>query len=220
MELFFAPENIFFTVAIGLLISIALLEGIGTLLGFAFMGLVDGLLPSIDLGLDSSLEIGHPFSMGKLMSWLQLGRVPAILILIGFLASFGLTGLGIQAISFSFFSGYIPLLIVTPIAFVASLPSTRLCAKALCYVLPKDESSAIRDDSLIGRTAVIILGTARKGQAVEAKVRDAHGRTHYLMVEPDNDEDEFSEGAQILLVKKTGSIFYGITPSKNLFNET
>jgi len=38
-------------------------------------------------------------------------------------------------------------------------------------------------------------------------VRDAHGRMHYLMVEPDFDEEVFEEGAQILIVRKQGAFY-------------
>ena len=219
MELLLAPENIFFTTSLGLLLAIALLEGIGTLMGFAFMGLIDGILPSIDLDIGAGVEVGHPLSMGKLMSWLQVGKVPAILILLAFLASFGLAGIAIQTLSASLFGGYLPIFMAVPSAFAMSLPFTRVSARILSVALPKDESSAVSHQSLIGRTATIVLGTARKGNAVEAKVRDIHGKTHYIMVEPENEQDEFPQGSTILLVKKTGSIFFGITPTNNLLNE-
>ena len=38
-------------------------------------------------------------------------------------------------------------------------------------------------------------------------MRDSHGRMHYLMVEPDLEDDIFEEGAQILIVRKAG-VFY------------
>ena len=43
--------------------------------------------------------------------------------------------------------------------------------------------------------------------AAQARVRDTHGRTHYLMVEPDVDDEVFDEGAQILIVRKVGAFY-------------
>jgi len=219
MELLFAPENNAFTIALGLLFAIALLEGVGTLLGFAFIGLIDGLIPSIEINAGNVLDAGHPDSMGKIMSWLRIGRVPAILIFIAFLASFGLVGLILQYISAELFGSYTTQIIMVPIAFAISLPFTRMSSSILCKILPKDETSAISESSLIGRTGIIVLGTARKANAVQAKVKDENGKTHYIMVEPDNEEDEFTEGSRVLLVNKSGGIFTVIESTHELLAE-
>jgi hypothetical protein len=42
------------------------------------------------------------------------------------------------------------------------------------------------------------------------KLRDMHGRTHYVLVEPDLADDTFEEGAAVLLVKKNGARYMGI----------
>ena len=57
----------------------------------------------------------------------------------------------------------------------------------------------------VGDSGTIVLGEARRGAPAQARVRDAHGRTHYLMVEPDLDDEVFDEGAQILIVRKAGA---------------
>jgi hypothetical protein len=46
--------------------------------------------------------------------------------------------------------------------------------------------------------------------AAQAKVRDMHGRAHYVMVEPDLPHESFEEGAAVLLVKKNGAKYHGI----------
>ena len=48
---------------------------------------------------------------------------------------------------------------------------------------------------------------SRRGLAAQARVRDALGRSHYLMVEPDLDDEVFEEGAQVLIVRKAGAFF-------------
>jgi hypothetical protein len=41
---------------------------------------------------------------------------------------------------------------------------------------------------------VVIGGVARRGLAAQARVKDSHGRSHYLMVEPDMDDEVFGRG--------------------------
>jgi hypothetical protein len=38
-------------------------------------------------------------------------------------------------------------------------------------------------------------------------VKDAHGRTHYMMVEPDLDNEVFEEGTPVLIVRKAGAFY-------------
>jgi hypothetical protein len=77
----------------------------------------------------------------------------------------------------------------------------------IARIAPGDETSAISEQALIGRSGVITTGTARAGMAAEAKVRDAQGRSHYVMVEPDLPEQTFAEGSVVLLVRKAGARF-------------
>ncbi len=67
---------------------------------------------------------------------------------------------------------------------------------------PQDESSAIFSEELIGRTATIVLGTAKPNSPAQAKVKDQHGYIHYVMVEPE-DDDIFRQGQVVVLTQKT-----------------
>jgi hypothetical protein len=78
--------------------------------------------------------------------------------------------------------------------------------KAVARIVPKETSSAINIDSLSGQTATIVIGTAKKGLPSQAKVRDLYGQTHYILVEPENDES-FSQGDQVVLAQLNGHIF-------------
>ena len=72
----------------------------------------------------------------------------------------------------------------------------------IARILPQDETTAIYSDELIGRTATIILGDARPQSPAQAKVKDQHGLTHYILVEPEQDEI-FSQGQSVVLTQKT-----------------
>jgi hypothetical protein len=96
------------------------------------------------------------------------------------------------------------------LALVVAGPLTRLTGKGLAQILPGDESSAITDDSFIGRSATIVLGTAQVGTAVQAKVRDEYGQHHYVLVELDEGQAAIPSGGRVILVKKVGARFFCI----------
>ena len=79
---------------------------------------------------------------------------------------------------------------------------------------------AISRRSLIGRIATIALGTARQGEPAQARVRDRHGRAHYVMVLPDRADDVFEDGTEVLLVKQDGAAFRAIENTNKAMVDT
>ena len=63
----------------------------------------------------------------------------------------------------------------------------------------KEHTDAISRTGFVGQIATITIGEARKGYAAEAKFRDEHGTTHYVMVESANEDDVFSQGQTVLI---------------------
>ncbi|MCK0068078.1 YqiJ family protein [Kordiimonas laminariae] len=205
-------ENLPFAVALALLVLIGLIEGVGMLLGFAVSGLLDNLFPDADLDMDA--DIGDHGAFGELLTWLRVKEVPVIAILIAFLTSFSIVGFAIQQVLFSITSWMLPAVVAAVIAVFASLPGVRLFAGVLAKIMPRDETSAISRNEFIGHTATITLGVAATGSPAEAKFRDKHGTTHYLMVEPDNKGEEFSQGSDVLIVREEGARFFAIPAEK------
>jgi hypothetical protein len=78
-------------------------------------------------------------------------------------------------------------------------------------VIPKDETEVVSENSFIGRVAVITLGEALRGKPAEAKLTDQFGQDHYLMVEPDQEIETFPQGTEVLIVRRQGAVFTGIT---------
>ncbi|TYT75464.1 YqiJ family protein [Desulfobotulus mexicanus] len=205
-ELLTVGENLIFTTALGIMLLIGLLEVLGMLSGMGGSSVIDGLLPEIDA--DAG---GFDGSLGKFMGWLRIGKVPVLMLMVIFLASFGSTGLmfqtGFHSISGHYLPGWIPGIFV----FFISIWLTRLFGGFLHRILPKDESLAVARTSLIGQVAVITLGTAGKGSPAEAKTKDAHGKTHYFLVEPDQDDEIFKTGDAVLLVSMENHIYKAIS---------
>lgn len=201
-----APENLPFAVALVLMLMIGAVEALG--LGVGAIG-IDA---HVDVHADAHADLGGIDPLG----WLGLGRIPLLMVLVVLLALFGLVGITIQQLAASLGGAPLSAWIAAPAAFVASLPLTGICARGLARVLPHDETTAISLDDLVGRRATVTVGTARQGSPARASVRDAHGQTHYVMIEP-TDGQSVGEGGTLLLVRREGEIFIGLAEGKDLF---
>jgi len=196
-----APENLPFAVALVLMLMIGAVEAVGLGVGAA--------------GIDADGDVHG--DAGDLLGWLGVGRIPLLMVIVVLLALFGLIGITLQQLAEALLGRPLSPWIAGPAAFVAALPLTGLCARGLARILPGDETSAISLDDLVGRRATIIVGTARTGCPARASVRDRHGLTHYVMVEPTDDRQSVGEGGSVLLVRREGDIFIGLPEGEPLF---
>ncbi|MGH8609539.1 MAG: YqiJ family protein [Gammaproteobacteria bacterium] len=163
--------------------------------------------------MDRPLYASHPGGDG-LLGWLHLGKVPFMILVIVFLTAFGLTGFATQMAARAWLQHFLPLPLVSVSAFVVALPAVRLVGGALGKVLPQDETFAVSLEDLVGRIATVVTGTASLGIPAQARVRDVHGRSHYVLVEPDSDT-EFTPGTEVLLVRRlSGTRFQSIPNPK------
>ncbi|MCW7754398.1 YqiJ family protein [Desulfobotulus sp. H1] len=211
-ELLLASENMAFSTALAIMLLIGILEGTASLIGAGSSSFFDSLIPDLDAG---TADFGG--STGRFLVWLRIGQVPVLVILILFLTSFGLTGLMLQAAVASLFGSFLPGWLAAIPVLVLSFFLTRFLGGLLHRIIPKDETLAVSRASLIGRVAVITLGTASRGNPAEAKTKDIYGRMHYFLVEPDRDEDVFSTGNEVLIVSLTNHIYRAIpNPSTHL----
>jgi hypothetical protein len=136
-----------------------------------------------------------------------------------FLTSFGLVGYGLQTISSEILGRLLPAWIAGVAAFFCALPIVRGGGGILAKIMPRDETDAVAEDSFIGLVAVITLGTARAGSAAQGKLKDRHGQSHYVMIEPDGIGEEFVQGTEVLLVKHSGAIFKAILNTSSVLGE-
>jgi hypothetical protein len=129
------------------------------------------------------------------------------MLLVVFLLHFGLLGLLLQMLSLQYVGRYLPSSCAALPALLLSIPGVRLGGGLLRKLMPRDETTAVSAESLLGRVAIITQGTARVGLSAEAKVRDHFGYTHYLQVEPDDAAERFAQGSEVLLISRQGSIY-------------
>lgn len=201
MELLLDPDTWLFTAAIGLVLGLAVIEGLSLLLGLGGLsGWAEHWLPD-----------GHGPDADGWLGWLHLGKVPLTILLILFLTAFSLAGFAAQMLARQLLGQFLPLPLVAMGALFLAVPAVRGLGGLLGRIMPKDETAAISLDELVGRIATVVAGTARFGRPAQARVRDGLGRTHYVMVEPDADGAEFPAGTEVLLVRRAGgSRFQGI----------
>ncbi|NNH87908.1 YqiJ family protein [Acinetobacter terrae] len=211
-ELITHPSNLIFSVCICLMLLLGILELILLLLGGGSQGFLEQFLPD-DLSTAQHAEIGVDADQSiftQVLDWLYLGRVPLFVWLIIFLTIYGLSGFIIQSIFHHFTAHFFSAWIIAPACLFLSMPLVRYSAMIIARILPQDETTAIYSEELIGRTAVIILGEAKINSPAQAKVLDQFGQTHYVLVEPEQNEI-FTQGQSVVLTQRTKIGFQAIT---------
>lgn len=182
----------------------------------AALGLLLLLLLQL-IGLDADAADGADGGLGAALDWLNAGRLPLLVLLILYLALFAVAGFGIQ-LAAATLVGLLPWPVAAGGAAAAALALTRQTSRPLARILPLDETTAVDIDSLVGRRARIVLGTARAGHAARAEVTDAHGQRHFVMVEP-SDDTEFTPDHLLLLVARNGPQFRAVAIPPDIFSE-
>lgn len=211
LELMFASENLVFTIALLLMLLIGILEVVALVFGASMASSLDSFLPEVELSPHTEVgQLEADSALSRFFSWLRIGEVPLLMLLVVFLLSFGLVGLLLQSIMQSVFGLMLSGWLAVPIVWVISLPAVRLGGSILQKIMPRDETSAVTSDSLLGRIAIITLGNARVNYAAEARVKDQHGYQHYVQVEPDDPTDVLEQGTEILLLTRSGVIYKAI----------
>ena len=205
-NLFTAPENLLFVLALGFVLLLAIVEMLALVIGHSASHWLDGLLPDgLDLHADTHLDAGSLFD--KLLGWMHFGKVPSLIIAILFLLGFGLIGFGIQAVARSLIGDFLPGWIAAGTALPLSLPFVRSTAGFIGRMLPRDETQVIKRQHILGRIATIVIGEARPGSPAQAKLRDEFRTTQYFMVEPNQPGDVFRQGEQVVVVALAGTVF-------------
>jgi hypothetical protein len=187
-----SPDLWPFALAAGLVVALAVMEGLALFAGASILHWADS-------------AVDHPDApdgpAGVALGWLHIGKVPILVILVIFLTTFSVTGFAAQLAARSATHHFMPPLLAAGIAGIAGVFAVRLLGGVIGKMVPKDETTAVPDASLVGRVGTIVIGTARAGRPAEARIHDEHGTPHYVMVEPEAPEQTFESGASILLVR-------------------
>ena len=89
LSFFIDLGNLPFAAALAVMVLIVLIETAAALLGAGFSGLLDGLAPDVD----AYVSVAAPSAFAQILSWLRVGDVPLLMLLLLALTVFGLSGL-------------------------------------------------------------------------------------------------------------------------------
>ena len=207
-----AAPNLPFAVALALMLLLAGFEVFGLVFGASISHWLDGLHHGPDIDLHHGIDADHGSIADSLLGWFHVGRVPVLALLVIFLTAFGTIGLTLQALADSVVGHLVPMLPASAAALPLALLGVRGAGGAIARILPRDETTAISQDALVGRSAVIVLGEARRNSPAQARATDRHGQVHYFMVEPAEVDDCLVAGEPLFLVSRVGATYRATRP--------
>ncbi|MBO9478565.1 YqiJ family protein [Shimia sp. R11_0] len=231
-SVFLDPGSLPFSVALTVVAALFALELISSLIGLSFMGAgaegadmdfdVDAdfdLTTGVDIDLDApdvdmaaDLEAGDAAEVGPsaMLGWLGMRGVPFLIWFVSLLTLFGLSGLILQGTLAALFGKGVSPLAASALALLPALAGTRVLSNWVALLMPKTETTALRARHLGGYSGVITQGVAARGRPAEAKIKDRHGNTHYLRVEPLEEDASFAQGSDVTIIRKRGDKFFVI----------
>lgn len=207
-----------FSIAGLVLVGLCIVEMVSLMLGHSLSGAVDSMLgldhPDADVHaahLDSGVPHGSVLDLhaetpggnlfGSFYDWLNAGRVPLLILLMAGLGAFAVVGFAIQIVAMHV-AQPLPTAVAALLAFLAVIPTTRTVSRVLATFLPRDESYAVDEEALIGRTGVVTLGPVDADSAGRAKVMDAHGNAHFPRVKAAREGLSIAQGTTVLVVDR------------------
>ncbi|MBY5366439.1 YqiJ family protein [Rhizobium leguminosarum] len=199
MELLFSPECAPFAIAAAILVGLTAIEMLAMVMGFSmteFLG-----KPEVH---------GHDGILAYL-SWLNLGGVPLLILMMLTLGLFAMTGFALQAVANAFWAPLPSLIAVIPSA-LATIPMVRASSRTVARIVPHDETYAVDLDALLGRTAEVSIGPLDQGLPGRVRVKDQHGNWHVLRARAAKGEGPLAIGASVLLVDHKANVFIAIPP--------
>lgn len=207
-QLLNTPQTAPFGIALMIMLLLFIIEVIALMVGGG-NDWVDGLLPDeLNPHAEVGVDVADAGIAIRFLSWIYVGKVPVLMLLVLFLTIFGLLGFFIQNLMISIVGFYLPSLLAVIVVWFLSLPILRVTAKGVHKILPKDETTAINQSELIGRIGTVVIGKATKDTPAQIRVKDTHGQTHYVMAYADN--DELMQGETVLLVAQKEMYFVAI----------
>lgn len=204
------PHNLPFAAALALMamLAVAQLLGAGDLVGDAdadFDAAADAVADGV--GGDSLSAGGF---VDGLTSLIGLGRVPFLIWFAMLLFLFAAVGVSVQALAENLLGSPLHPGLAGVAAGLLALPFNGVLSRPVGAIIPRDQTTAISVEHLVGRDATIQIGTARSGSPARGKVIDMFGQPHFVMVEPHDPGAEIHEGEIVLLVRRDGETFYAM----------
>ena len=241
-EFLTADQNGPFMIAVAIVGILGVLECVSLMFGMALSGLIDDILPDFgadadaDFALDGDMDAdldadadmdadadgsvsmdGDVSIFGQAFSWLNGGRVPLMILLIIFLTGFAVVGYMAQW----FIKGLalMPWQMAMIPAFIGAIPVTRYASMGFSKILPKDETYAVNEETMIGLVGEVTLGPVSRRNPGKARFVGPHGNTHFLRVRSARNREKFPVGSQVLVTSNKRALYDVIAAPDHLTND-
>jgi len=230
-----------FSIAGLVLVGLCVVEAISMMLGHSLSSTVDTLfgLDHADVDADVHAHVSPSASgitggsvldlhadtphgsnlFGSFYDWLNAGRVPLLILLMAGLGAFSVVGLALQIVALHV-AQPLPTVVAALLAFLAVIPTTRTVSRAIATFLPRDETYAVDEEALIGRTGVVTLGPVEADSAGRAKVMDAHGNAHFPRVKAAREGLSIPQGANVLVVDRVAGTLTVVPAEERLLEKS
>ncbi len=215
LEFFLSDYNLYYSIAISFVVILSLVEGLGLLLGFSLMSVLDQFTP-IDIDADVDLSSG---GLTAFIGWLCLHRLPLLIWLVIVLSSFGICGVSLNYLSLVMLDTTLSAYVIFIPSFLFAIFFVKLIAKPLSNLLPKNETSAISNHSFCGLVGKITIGKATYKNPAEAVIHDSFAQKHYILVAPESTDIVLEAGTEIVLVEKLEQYWLAIPLNSNMTQE-
>ncbi|MEC9494294.1 MULTISPECIES: OB-fold-containig protein [Escherichia] len=195
----FADYNTPYLFAISFVLLIGLLEIIAIICGHMLSGALDAHLDHYD-----SITTGN---ISQALHYLNIGRLPALVIVCLLAGLFGLIGILLQHACVTVWQAPLSNLFVVPVCLLLTVIAVHYIGKAIAPWIPRDHSSAITEEEYIGCMALITGHQAISGRPCEGKLTDQFGQIHYLLLEPEEGKN-FTKGDKVLIICRLSATRY------------
>jgi hypothetical protein len=215
MDLLLAPETKPFGIAALVLFGLVAIELVGLIIGISASSVVDKGFDGHADGQASGHTENHDTWFGGILGWINPGRVPILILIMLALGAFAATGYVVQSIALAL-AGPLPVLIASAIAVAGAVELIRVGSRFVARIIPRDETYAIDEADLIGRTASVVVGPLDGGKPGRVRVQDRHGNWHFLIARAAEGHGPFATGKTVLLADCRKNIFLAITATDDL----
>ena len=223
-----------FTIAGLVLVGLCLIETASLMLGHSLSSTIDSVFGLDHADVDVHAHDGHGSVLDlhadgphgplgnffcSFYDWLNAGRVPLLILLMAGLGAFSVVGLAIQIVAMHVATP-LPTPVASLLAFLAVIPATRSTSRVLARFLPRDETYAVAEDDLVGRTGVVTLGPVDWDSAGRAKVMDDHGNAHFPRVLAAREGLTIAQGTTILVVDRVSGTLTVVPSEERLLEKS
>lgn len=164
----FTDYNSPYLFAISFVLLIGLLEIISLIFGHFLSGALDAHLEHYD-----ALTSGN---IGQALHYLNIGRIPALIVLCLLAGFFGLFDILLQHGWVTLWQAPLSNLLLAPVSFILAVFAVHYSGKIIAPWLPRDETTALAEDEFIGSMAIITGHSASAGTPAKANLPISSGR--------------------------------------------